>query len=235
MRRWRAISFDLDDTLYPERDFVLSGFRAVARWADSNLGISFEEGFAVLDRLFKKGARENTFNQWLSVQGLDFDENLIQKLIKVYRSHKPEIRPFPEVPVLLEELRNIYKLGLVSDGYLSVQQSKLDALKLRAYFDVIILSDEWGKDAWKPDVQPFEALLKRLAINGEEAVYVADNASKDFLGANKVGMTTVWIRRAGGEYSHLEPPNSDHAPDLVFTTLREFEKYVSNARSQSYH
>jgi hypothetical protein len=36
---WRAIVFDLDDTLYPERDYVLRGFRAVAAWSDPNLGI----------------------------------------------------------------------------------------------------------------------------------------------------------------------------------------------------
>lgn len=229
--KWQAIGFDLDDTLYPERDFVLSGFRAVARWADSHLGISFEEGFAELNRLFEKGTRGNTFNHWLSLKGVDFDEDLIQRLVQVYRFHQPEIRPYPEVPVLLKKLRSKFKLALVSDGYLSVQRSKLDALKLGPYFDVIVFSDEWGKDAWKPDIKPFKVLLERLAIDGHEAIYVADNPTKDFLGANELGMTTVWIRRAGGEYSHLEPPSNGHAPHLIFKSLNEFAASLETDRS----
>lgn len=224
--KWRAIGFDLDDTLYPERDFVLGGFEVVAWWADAHLNISFEKGFAVLKHLFEKGTRGNTFNHWLSIQGVDFDEDLIQKLVRVYRSHHPEIRPYPEVPVLLKRLRSKYRLALVSDGYLSVQQSKLDALDLAPYFDVIVFSDELGEGAWKPDTKPFEVMLERLAIDGNDAIYVADNPTKDFLGPNKLGMTTVWIRRAGDEYSHLEPPSSDHAANLVFESLEEFAAYL---------
>ena len=227
MIKWQAIAFDLDDTLYPERDFVLSGFRAVARWAESHLDISFERGFPTLKRLFEKGIRGNTFNHWLSLQDVDFDEDLIEKLVQIYRSHQPEIRPYPAVPGLLKRLHSKYRLALVSDGYLSVQQSKIDALKLRSYFDVIIFSDEWGKDAWKPDIKAFEVLVKKLAIRGEEAIYVADNPIKDFLGANRLGMTTVWIRRTGGEYSDLEPPSTDHAPHLEFSSLREFAAHLT--------
>lgn len=34
------IVFDLDDTLYPERQFALSGFRAAARWAEREFGVA---------------------------------------------------------------------------------------------------------------------------------------------------------------------------------------------------
>ena len=36
---YEAIIFDLDDTLYPERAYVLSGFHAVAVWGKTHLGV----------------------------------------------------------------------------------------------------------------------------------------------------------------------------------------------------
>ena len=35
-----VLVFDLDDTLYPERQFALSGFAAAGRWAEAELGIA---------------------------------------------------------------------------------------------------------------------------------------------------------------------------------------------------
>ena len=62
--KWRAIVFDLDDTLYPERDYVLSGFRAIARWAAEHLRIPAEDGYRELAELFAAGVRET-----LSIDG----------------------------------------------------------------------------------------------------------------------------------------------------------------------
>jgi FMN phosphatase YigB (HAD superfamily) len=41
LRDWQGIVFDLDDTLYPERGYVLSGFKAVASCAEARLGCQF--------------------------------------------------------------------------------------------------------------------------------------------------------------------------------------------------
>ncbi len=56
----RAVVFDLDDTLYPERAYVLSGFHAVAAWAEEQLKIPRRLGFAELRQLFEDGVRGNT-------------------------------------------------------------------------------------------------------------------------------------------------------------------------------
>ena len=60
-----VVLFDLDDTLYAERDYVFSGFEAVARWAEPRLGLPAKESSAELRRLFDCGVRGNTFNRWL--------------------------------------------------------------------------------------------------------------------------------------------------------------------------
>ena len=43
MRKAEAIVFDLDDTLYPEREYVFSAYRAVAKWIERHLGTAATE------------------------------------------------------------------------------------------------------------------------------------------------------------------------------------------------
>jgi putative hydrolase of the HAD superfamily len=227
MSEWRAIVFDLDDTLYPERDYVFSGFQAVALWADDHLGIPTEQGVAELRHLFERGARGDTFNRWLAKYNLT-NEDLVHRMVDVYREHHPVLTPFPEVPDLLTLLQRHYYLGLVSDGYLSVQQRKLTALGLSHYFDAIVFSDEWGRAAWKPNVRPFETILQRLTVEATKSIYVGDNPTKDFFGARQIGMFTVWVQWSGGEYIELSPPTAQHAPHLIVTSVKELEHFVSD-------
>lgn len=225
MSKWQAIVFDLDDTLYPERDYVLSGFRAVAMWAETHLDIPAEQGSTELQQLFAQGVRGDTFNRWLLSHGID-GADLTPQLVQVYREHTPTLTPFPGMPQLLDRLRDRYRLGIVSDGYLAVQQRKLAALGLADYFDVVVFSDQLGREAWKPSTRPFETVLERIGVASEASVYVADNPKKDFLGARRAGMATIWLRQPDGEYTHLEPPTSQHAPDLLVTTLALLEHAV---------
>jgi len=217
----RAVVFDLDDTLYPERDYVLSGFRAVAGWSDPNLGIPAEQGFAQMKALLDQGVRGEIFNRWLERHGL-LDNDRVARLVELYRQHEPKIRLFPEVTSLLSSLRTQYCLGLVTDGYREVQQRKLAALNLAGYFDAVVFADEWGRGAWKPSPVPFHAVLERLGhLSPSESVYVADNPAKDFLGARRVGMATVWVRRPTGFYTSLEPADLEHRPDICVGRLDE--------------
>jgi len=229
--RWRAIIFDLDDTLYPERDYVLSGFRAVAEWAKEHLGISALQGFAELRSLFDSGVRGDTFDRWLRGRGLR-PEGFVPKLVEVYREHNPILTPFAEVPALLERLGRVYSLGLVSDGYLSVQQRKLASLKLAHFFEAIVFSDEWGRDAWKPNTKPFEVVLKKLRTEPKTSVYIADNPLKDFIGARRIGIYTIRVQHPEGEYSRLEPPSEEHAPHYTITSLSELDSTLEKLRSR---
>ena len=223
---WQAIVFDLDDTLYAERDYVLSGFRAVAKWSAINLGIPQEQGYAALYQLYTSGVRGDTFNRWLHLFGMN--EKYVPALVQVYREHEPHLRPFPEIPPLLAELHRQYRLGLLSDGFLEVQKRKLAALGLAASFDAILFTDELGREHWKPSPKPFREILLRLGMEEpNRAVYVADNPLKDFIGARETGMYTIWVRRAGGEYDHREPPTEAHRPHEMVQSIAELPRLLA--------
>jgi putative hydrolase of the HAD superfamily len=221
LRRWRAIVFDLDDTLYPEPEFVASGFRAVAKWAEQTLGIDSVLGLAELHSIHGRGPKGHTFNEWLVMHNLDKGD-WAREAVRVYREHDPAIKPFPEVPALLSSFKGRYLLGLVSDGYLDVQRRKLRALGLADCFDATVFSDEWGREAWKPSPRPFQILLERFGhLPGEKAVYVGDNPAKDFLGARRAGMTSVQVRRPYGVYADVVPLSAEYRADCVISALNE--------------
>ena len=220
MNSLQAIVFDLDDTLYSERDYVLSGFRAVANWAAVNLGIDEAQGSATLCNLYHQGVRNNTFNQWLAIHQIE-NIAVVTKLLDVYREHLPTISPFGESIDLLTTLTKSYKIGLVSDGYLQVQQRKWAALGLDSFFDAVVFSDSLGRENWKPSTAPFKLVLERLNIAPEFSVYIGDNPRKDFFGARQLRMHTIWVKRSDSEYGNLQPPGLEYHPDLTIDSLSQ--------------
>ncbi|MGH2791300.1 MAG: HAD family hydrolase [Actinomycetota bacterium] len=231
MRALQAVVFDLDDTLFPERDFVLSGFRAVAHWAEPRLGVPAERGFGELTALFESGVRGDTFARWLKGHG-GGDPSLESVMVEVYRSHQPRLSPRPGAPELLRRLKERYLLGLVTDGPVPVQRAKLEALGLRERFDAVVFSDELGGGATrKPNPLPFNTVLDLLGAPGGRAVYVADNPAKDFLGARRAGMLSIRFRADDGIYRMLEPQTVEHAPDEEIGSLLELTRTLSRIQS----
>jgi putative hydrolase of the HAD superfamily len=214
----KAIVFDLDDTLYPERAYVLSGFRAVGSWVEEQLRVQAESATCQFRQLFDAGARTDTFDQWVRWHGFP-DHELVPQMVEVYRRHRPTITPYTETEVVLERLRRNYLLALLSDGDLDVQQRKLEQLRLARFFDHILFTDAYGPGYRKPSTLPFRTVLEHLNVNGHESVYVADNPTKDFLGARRSGMFTIRVCRPEGVYSQLEPISGEYAPDEVVSTL----------------
>jgi putative hydrolase of the HAD superfamily len=191
---------------------------AVAAWVEDELSLPKNRSFAELCRLFENGARGDTFDRWLADYGLASTDR-IEGMVRIYRNHNPQIAPYPGARDLLRRLRRGYSLGLVTDGRHDVQQRKMAALGLAEHFQAIVYSDELGRNAWKPSPRPFEEVLRRLSVTGQEAIYVADNPKKDFRGARRVGMGTVRIRHPDGLYCRLEPARPDDAPDMEVAGL----------------
>ena len=72
MGLFQLVAFDLDDTLYPEREFVHSGFTAVAQYLDDLGIIEAESFFTTATSLFTTGARGNIFDLVLERLAVDF-------------------------------------------------------------------------------------------------------------------------------------------------------------------
>ena len=191
----KAILFDLDDTLYPENEFVLSGYRAVAREAAARGECEYEAAYDCMQAVFYAAGRKEVFPRLTArFPGLNMT---LEDMVGVYREHVPEISLFPGYESLLEELGKNYRLGIITDGLPYVQRGKVRALGIEELFEKIIYSWDYGEGRQKPHLYPFALMLETLQITPQSALFVGDNPEKDGIGARGAGMIYVRVAHPG--------------------------------------
>ncbi len=219
----QAILFDLDDTLYDEMQFVKSGFKAVSLNMSKSNNIEQKVVYQMLLDVQEEHGRGKTFDIILKKLSL-YDEKLTSKLVEVYRTHKPNLFLYPEVSTVLSNLRKQgYKLGIITDGNVEVQRKKIDALKIKDFFDCMIFSDEYGIEKQKPDPLPYQKAMEKLEASTNETVYIGDNPYKDFISARKLGIFTIRIMR--GQYKNIKL-RKEYESDCQIQNLEDISNII---------
>jgi putative hydrolase of the HAD superfamily len=219
----RCVVFDVDDTLYLERDYVRSGFDAVGRWIEHRFGRRDFAGRAWA--CFEAGGRRTTFDVVLPELGIDPDPELVRKMVSVYRSHVPDIHLVDDAATCLRSLDVQLRTAVLTDGPLESQRAKVRALRLEERMGLIVLTAELGPGAGKPSPRGFEVVQERFGGAAGEYVYVADNPLKDFSAPRSIGWTTVRVRRQGGLHAARE---SGPDVDLELTGLHDLDRILAD-------
>ena len=226
-----AVLLDLDDTLYPERDFARGGFHAAAELLAARLQRPADELFQMAWQLFERGIRGSIFDSLFAELGVPNDVTLIDDLVRAYRAHEPQLTLFADADRLLTALASRFQMGLLTDGPADVQRRKVKALGLQPRIEAIVYSDDFGREHWKPSPIAYLELLRKLHVDPSHAVYVGDNPKKDFIGARRLGLQTVRIRRPNTEHGHVKPAAGFEA-DHEITSLDLLPEWlVANERS----
>lgn len=193
---------DLDDTLFLERDYVRSGFEAVAPWVERHFPI--RDFCARALRAFQAGRRRDVFNAVFRDCGLTVPDSVINDMVRIYRRHSPTISLLPDAAAFIDSSRGVVKLALVSDGPIDAQRRKLRALRLDYAFDLVVFTDFWGHQFCKPHPRAFSFIQSRLGRR-LEYLYVGDNPHKDFDAPAALNWKTIRVRRPEGLHSSCEP------------------------------
>jgi putative hydrolase of the HAD superfamily len=230
-----AVLFDLDDTLYPERQFVDGGFMAVARFLAQRSARSERELAERLWALHARDGRGRLFDTLLAELGIDDDPELVLACVLVYRTHRTALEPFPGVEATLEDLRSVgVRTGVLSDGQSAVQRRKLAGLGAVAdRLDVVVMTDELGPGYAKPSPVPFRVACRILEVPPSQTTYVGNDPRKDFRGARDAGLHTIRIGRfpdEGGTMA-IEIGAGDDA-DLTVDSFRALSAILGRARSR---
>jgi len=197
-----ALLFDLDDTLCPERPFVLARLEAVARRLREQYGprIDFR---AELVRAYEADLRTHVFDTVLERAGLASDPEAVRDLVEVYRNTPAEVEPYPDTMSALAFWGGRLPLGLVTDGYGPTQRRKVEALGIGRFFRAIVYTHDLGPEGLKPNEVPFRRAQEAIGFAGP-AVYVGDNPRLDFPAPNRLGWVTVRIARPGGKFAEAD-------------------------------
>lgn len=207
-----CVVVDIDDTLYLERDYVLSGLREV----DDEVVRLGARGFReAAETLFENGVRGTLFDDALRELGADHLLHHVPRLVGVYRRHAPRITLLPDAVVALDRARRSGPVAVVTDGPADSQRRKVDALGLHRWADPVVITDLWGSGYGKPHPRGFEAV--ETAQPGLRMAYVADNPAKDFVEPARRGWLTVRVRRPGGLHEHA-PSGADVQAEVADLT-----------------
>ena len=185
----RAVIFDLDDTLYPLRDFVDSGFLAVSRHLETRYGIDRGRALRMLRRASIGGQRGQEL-QALAAR-FDLPIAIVGDLVDLIRLHAPILRLPPTSLATLLEMRSSWRIGIVTNGFPHLQARKIAALGLGPLVDTVIYAAEHGSGRGKPDREPFLAALDRLGVAPDRAVFVGDDERCDVYGAARAGLHAI--------------------------------------------
>jgi putative hydrolase of the HAD superfamily len=192
----RAVLFDLDDTLYPELDFVRSAMAAVADAIAARAGVTATSARAALDHALHAHGRGQTIDLALDALGIERSQALIAELVGVYRGHAPRLSLHVDAARALVRLSSRgLLLGLVTDGDPAVQRAKAKALALERWMRHLRFTWDDGPSRQKPHPAAYRGALDALGVAGHEAAYVGDNPIKDFVGARALGLQTIRLRR----------------------------------------
>jgi putative hydrolase of the HAD superfamily len=228
LNQCKILVFDLDDTLFPEHQFVQSGLQAVGQWLVEQYHIHYF--FEAAWQRFETGERKFIFNHALNELGISDRPEFIQELLKVYRNHVPHLTLHPDAEWILKSFDLSQRFGLITNGALQTQQNKLKALKISSYFDAIVYCGAFAPEYWKPHPYPYLKLMEITGYAGSNCWYVGDHPVKDFIAAKQLGWTTVRICRLDGEFSHLTADET-HDAHYRITSLYELKQLVGLGNS----
>lgn len=198
-----VVVFDLDDTLFPEREWAVGAYRLVASQSQ------FAGHSAAIEKLMSYALthRENPFDRleaYMAANSLSYPGS-IPALVALYRSWQPEkLTPWPDALEILCELesRGIPR-ALITDGRSLTQRAKLRALGVSGFFlpEDILISGETG--ARKTESGNFAAVENRYPC-AARYMYIGDNPARDFTVPRSRGWECLCLRARKGNI-HAQP------------------------------
>ena len=193
----KAVIFDLDNTLLDfmkMKEYAVKA--AIAGMIEAGLDIDPDESYKTIIGIYEEKGWENqqVFNDFLNKTIGEVNNKYLAAGIVAYRrAREANLLLYPNVNhTLVELIKMSVKLAVVSDAPSREAWMRIYYLNLHHHFDVVLTFDD--TNARKPSPIPFEMALSQLDIDPKEALMVGDWPERDVVGANKLGIRTIFAR-----------------------------------------
>ncbi|MEZ9254104.1 HAD family hydrolase [Vibrio cyclitrophicus] len=211
-----TVVFDLDDTLYQEVDYQMSGYNSIIELCNSLYGINvgsmvnqaIEAKADVLEAITKE---------------LDLPDSVKESLLWQYRLHHPQISLLESIKATLDFIKkNAKHVAILTDGRELSQRQKLAGLGLTNW--PVFISEAWGEN--KPGEKRFKHIMQEMPA--KNFVYIGDNIKKDFITPNKLGWLTVGVRDSGRNiHSQNIKVEQSFLPKYWLNTLQDLNEILN--------
>ena len=183
LKKYQIIIFDLDDTIYPQKNYDNPALLSVSKYLSKKISLDEKKIFLNLRRIkpLRRGKKPNKiFDSFLQKFSKNENKILVKKLVNIFQSYScTELKNSPSLKKTLGELCIYKDLFLVTNGNLNRQLKKIKYLGISKYFRKIFILDGVKKKL-KPSINDVNYLVKYLNKNKKKkAVFVGDNLVSD--------------------------------------------------------
>lgn len=230
-----AITFDLDDTLWPCDPVIISAEKVFYEWLGRHCPEVTEnhtmDSMRDLRRalLSEQPELSNDVTEW-RLQGTrrilaehQLDPALADEAVRVFIDARQRVEFFPDVMDGLQQLSFHYRLGALTNG-----NADLAAIGVGHLFDSALYATLELPAKPAPDM--FHMAADELGLSPDRILHVGDNADTDVLGAKSVGYKTAWINR----YDDLYPVDKAKA-DIEIKDLNDLVALAPPIHSSKVH
>lgn len=230
----KAVIFDFDDTLAKTRYGRSLGLKLASLeihnfLKEQGISISFKNLYQKIKKITSDTENKRIYNRnlwWLFIiKGLfkiTPRKNFLDELTEIYwNAIKKKSELYKDALPAIAYLKDRkYAIGMVTDtdGVKELKAGRIRKLKLKKWFDSIVVAGEDVKQT-KPDKTPFFLIAEKLNLKPRECIFVGNNLSVDILGAKKAGMVAVLIKR--------DDYKTQIKPDYIIHKLIELKKIIS--------
>lgn len=221
MRDIRALSIDLDDTLWDIAPVIEAAETAVQALLNQNFPeVAARFGTAELRALRTATAerhpdiahdftevRRRTYAAALTECGRDPAQ--ADSVLACFLAARNRVTLYPDVVPALSWLRSRLPLVALTNGNTDVRR-----LDISVHFAHVLRAREVG--VLKPHRRMFQCACDALGLEPGEVLHVGDHPVEDIAGARATGMRAVWINRRG-----LDWPGADPQPEAVVKDMGE--------------
>ena len=225
----RAITLDLDDTLWPIWPTIERAELALTQWlgqrapAAAALVANPAMRLALRDQVVRTrpemahdmGSVRREFIR-MALHRCGEDTQLAEAASELFLEHRMKVDLFADALPSLAFLAQRYPIVAVSNGNADVHR-----VGIGAHFHASISAHELG--VGKPDRRIFHAAAAAAGVAPDEVLHVGDDAALDVLGGLNAGMQTVWVNRGNEAWTH------DTAPHVTVSDLGQLCAMLAHA------
>jgi FMN hydrolase / 5-amino-6-(5-phospho-D-ribitylamino)uracil phosphatase len=226
--RIRAITLDLDDTLWPIEPVMLRAEQRLDAWLRAHCPpVADRYPIAAMRALRDQVAAANpelghdfTSQRLLTLRAAltphGYGEAHVEQAFAEFYGARNEVECYSDALPALERLAARYPLVSLSNG-----NADLERIGIARFFRFSISSRNFGKA--KPAAEIFHAACAGLDLRPEHVLHVGDDPLTDVVGASQAGLRSAWLNRNGAQWAH---PTS---PDLTIHDLKELAHILDDA------
>ncbi len=221
----KALSFDLDDTLWPIAPTIARAEQALhafmqahvpqlaAKWPIELMRALRDDVAASHPEIAHDFGEQRRRSLGVVFADHDAREQLIERAYEVFYSARNNVTLFSDAASVLAQLAARYRLASLSNG-----NADLGRIGLAHHFEHTISAREVG--VMKPDPAIFDHLCQTLKLGAEALAHIGDDPLMDVLGAKRAGLFAIWLNRDGQPWPH------DERPDLEIADLHELVAWL---------